>query len=104
DARHQHALFTVTNERVLHTITGAAQAAGLVVETVEPALVALARAAGHTGQDADQPVMLVNLGEQRFEVGITHRGQLLLDYRPGGRSASDNVSEVLQLHLARLDR
>ncbi|HZZ73526.1 MAG TPA: PilN domain-containing protein [Pirellulales bacterium] len=104
DARHQHALLTVTNKKVLDTIMAAAREAGLAVSLVEPVLVALARTVNRLQRDLDRPVVLVNLSRESFELGISYQGQLLLDYRPGGKSAQNGVAEIVHHHLARLDR
>jgi Tfp pilus assembly protein PilN len=39
-----------------------------------------------------------------MEVGVCHDGQLLLDYRPGGRSAVVDLPSLLETHLNRLGR
>jgi len=104
DARHQHALLSVANERTLYTINKACLDANLSVEVIEATLVALSRSVGHSGQDVDQPVMIVHCSESGFEIGISHQGQLLLDYRPAGKTSHAQVAEVLSKHLIRLDR
>ena len=104
DARHQHALLTVTNKKVLDTILAAAREAGLLVTLVEPVLMALSRCLKRLGRDADRPVMVVNLSPESFELGISYQGQLLLDYRPGGKTSQQGVADIVQRHLARLDR
>ena len=104
DARHQHAVLAVANSKTLDAVLRTAADAGLEVKLVEPSLVALCRLLGHTGRDTDEPVLIIDVSESGAEVGISHRGQLLLDYRPGGRSAPDEVADVVMRHLGRLRR
>lgn len=104
DARHQHALLSVTNERTLQLINKVCHDLNLVVEVIETSLVALCRGIGHGGRDIDQPVIIVHCAETSFELGISHQGQLLLDYRPAGKTAPAQIAGILAKHLARLDR
>ena len=104
DARHQHALLSVTNGKTLDAVLGVASQLGLNVTLVEPSLVALSRLLGHAGRDVDSPALIVNLTENGVELGISHRGRLLLDYRPGGRFSLGEVADTVSRHLARLQR
>jgi Tfp pilus assembly protein PilN len=45
-------------------------------------LVAASRALGKSGFDSTEPVMLLGNNRGRPELGVSYRGQLLLDYRP----------------------
>ncbi len=104
DARHQHALMAVTSSKTLDAVLKVGAAAGLEVDLVEPSLVSLCRLSGYQGLDADEPVLMIGLGGGGVELGISYRGQLLLDYRPGGRSAQEDVVDIVLRHLARLRR
>ena len=104
DARHQHAVLTIANSNTLDALLKVATDTGLLVSFAEPSLVALCRLLGCTERDADEPVLIVGVSESGAEVGISHRGQLLLDYRPGGRSAPDEVADVVIRHMVRLRR
>ena len=104
DARHQHALLTVCNKKILETIVDAADHLGIEIDTIEPSLVALSRCVGAIGRDTNRPVLIVMLNEAGIELGITYQGQLILDYRPGGRSAREEVAMIVTTHLARLER
>jgi len=104
DARHQHALLSVANRRTIDALLNAAGDAGLIVDAIEPSIVALCRLLGHLGQDADQPVLIVNLGKHGVEMGISHRGSLLLHYPPGGRFVLAEVAGIVGRHLTRLRR
>src|SRR4051812_28946421 len=39
-----------------------------------------------------------------MEVGVCHEGQLLLDYRPGGKTGVESLPTLLEKHLNRLSR
>lgn len=104
DARHQHLLLTVSNKKILETIVAAADHLGIEIDTIEPSLVALSRCVSSIGRDADRPVLIVMLNEAGVELGITYQGHLILDYRPGGRSAKEEVAAIVINHLARLER
>jgi type IV pilus assembly PilN-like protein len=104
DARHQHAVLAIANSNTLDAVLKVATDTGLAVSLVEPSLVALCRLLGSTGRDADEPVLIVDVSESGADVGISHGGQLLLDYQPGGRSAPDELAEVVMEHLGRLRR
>ena len=104
DARQRHALMSVVNQKTLDTIVEAAGAAGLRLARIEPSLVSLCRLVGQLGDDADAPVLVANLDEQGAEIGISHAGQLLLDYRPAGVDSAEQLATVTCRHLARLQR
>lgn len=104
DARHQHAVLAIANSKTLDTVLKVATETGLTVNLVEPSLVALCRLLGCTGRDTDEPVLIIGVSESGAEVGISHRGQLLLDFQSGGRSAPDEVADVIMRHLGRLRR
>ena len=104
DARHQHALLTVTNQKTLDTLMAATTAAGLHVKLIEPSLFALSRTLAKLQLGQSDPVVVVHLEENGVEVGIFYNGMLLLDYRPGGKSVHNNVADIVVQHLPRLQR
>jgi len=104
DAKHQQAWVTVVNKRTLGAVLTAAEAAGIRLDNVEHSLVALARAVGRLEQDRDQPVLVLEINQRGVDVGISYQGQLLIDYRPGGASAKENIAEIVNRHLERLQR
>ncbi len=104
DARHQHGLLAVANKRSLEAVIGAIRKAGLKVELVEPSLVSLCRFVGKIGRDREDPVLLVKIGKGGLEVAISHHGQLMLHYRPGGHSSGDGASAIVAKHFGRLQR
>lgn len=103
DARHEHALVTVANEETLHLLVQAAESAGLIVDVVESALIALSRL-HHQLQPDGSPVILAQLDEDRFEIGVSRSGQLLLEYRPSAESNTSSLGKVVDSHHTRLQR
>src|SRR5690606_20567557 len=71
---------------------------------IEPVLCALSRAAQRLPETPAGSYLLVNVNPSGMEVGVCHDGHLLLDYRPGGRTASANLLPSLENHLNRLSR
>ncbi|TWT48868.1 PilN domain-containing protein [Botrimarina hoheduenensis] len=104
DARHEHALMTVANESTLELLVQAAEAAGLVVKVVESSLVALSRLYGLLTDNTEEPVILAQLDEDRFEVGVTRNDQLLVEYRPSSDATTANLGTVIDDHHGRLER
>jgi hypothetical protein len=104
DARHAHALAAACNKAVLETVQAAAEAAGLEVTMIEPALSALARAVNRLPDAPAEPFLLLNFNESATEIGVCYEGQLLLDYRPGGATKIQELPALLASHLNRLNR
>jgi hypothetical protein len=104
DARHAQALAAVCNRATLETIQAAAEAAGIEIAAIEPSLSALNRAVTRLEQTPSGSYLLVHINPSGMEVGVCHDGQLLLDYRPGGRTAVVDLATLLETHLNRLSR
>lgn len=104
DARHEHALVTVTNERTLELLVEAVESAGLVIDAVESALVALARLQGRLESEDTSAVILAQLDEQHFEIGVSRQGQLLLEYRPSSEATVAQLGAIIDDHHERLIR
>jgi hypothetical protein len=104
DARHAHALAAVCNRATLETIQSAAEAAGIEIAVIEPALSALSRAVMRLPETPTGSYLLVHLNAAGMEVGVCHEGQLLLDYRPGGKTGVESLPTLLEKHLNRLSR
>ncbi len=104
DAKHSQTWLTVTNKETLDNIVTAIQAAGLAVELVEHSLVAMCRAVGRTGRDKDRPVIAVDINERGVDLGVSFRGQLLFDYRPGGIDSKERIGEIVTRHMERIQR
>ncbi len=104
DARHQHALLAVANQRTLDHLMQIADAVNVQIESIEPSLIALSRAQAHLRNACQEACLIVQLDEDVAELGICHRGRLLLDYRPGGHTNAENVAGVAAQHLSRLQR
>jgi hypothetical protein len=104
DARHQHALLAVANQRTLDLLMSIAESIGLQIESIEPSLLALSRAQARLRDACRDACLIIQLDEDVAELGICHDGRLLLDYRPGGKTNAENVPGVVALHHARLQR
>jgi Tfp pilus assembly protein PilN len=104
DARHQHALLAVANQRTLDLLMTIADSLNLQIESIEPSLLALCRFQAHLRDASSDASLLIQLDEDVAELGICHNGRLLLDYRPGGHTNAENVADVVALHLSRLQR
>ena len=104
DARHQNAVASVCNRGTLNSIHSAALKAGIQIDSIEPALVSVSRVVGRLQDAPTEPCLLMYVDEKSVEVGVCHNGSLLLDYRPGGRTAPSDIGGVVHTHLNRLQR
>lgn len=104
DARHQHALAAVCNEKTLQTIRLAAEGTGLQIVSIEPALSAANRSVSRIPDLPETPYLLIHLDGSAPDIGVCQEGQLLLDYRPGGRTSPAELPSLLQEHRNRLQR
>ncbi|MEX0643429.1 MAG: PilN domain-containing protein, partial [Pirellulales bacterium] len=104
DARHQYALLTVANQKTLDLLMKIADTVGVQIEAIEPSLIALSRTQAHLQNGCQEACLLIQVDEGAAELGICHRGRLLLDYRPGGQTNAENVADVVALHSTRLRR
>lgn len=104
DARHQYAMLTVANQKTLDLLMKIAETVGVQIEAIEPSLVALSRMQAHLRDGCPDACLLIQVDEGAAELGICHRGRLLLDYRPGGQTNADNVADLVALHQSRLQR
>jgi Tfp pilus assembly protein PilN len=67
-------------------------------------LVALSRAQARLRGGCQDASLVIHLDDNRAELGICHRGRLLLDYRPGGHTDSTDVASIVAQHLTRVQR
>ncbi|MBI1314717.1 hypothetical protein GC176_25775 [bacterium] len=104
DARQKRVWVTVANQNVLEALDRVFSTAKLRIVRIEHSLAALCRMVNHTGDDEESPVILIDLVDSGVDVGISHRGQLLLDYRPSGEQARDSIGVIVSRHTKRLQR
>jgi hypothetical protein len=104
DAKHVQSWLSVTNDSILQTIVQAANRANLQVDFMEHSMVSVCRALGSQGFDADGPVILAELNNRGVDLGVSFRGQLLFDYRPGGLDIKERIGEIVARHLERIQR
>lgn len=103
-ARVTHALAVACHQETLENLQTAIEAAGLHVECVEPQLTALSRAAARLPDLPEGPYLLALVDGETLELGLCHRGELLTDYRPGGRIGATDLPRLIDQHLGRLER
>lgn len=104
DAKQTQAWLTVTNSRTLTNLTSAFSQAGLQVRLIEHDMVAICRAVGHMDLDNESPVIVVKLNEYGVVLGVSYKGTLLFDYRPGGVDCKGRIAEIVHRHLDRIQR
>ncbi|MFG0289819.1 MAG: hypothetical protein ACF8CQ_16685 [Rhodopirellula sp. JB044] len=99
-----HALTAVGNLTRLNALYEAFVSCHLDVAWIEPSLVSMARMVGMLGIDDEKPILIADSFGQSWEVGITHQGRLLLDYRPAAAHDAQAFAIAVDQHLARLRR
>jgi hypothetical protein len=109
DAKRKRAWVTVALREVIDAVATAVDDAGLRLIRLEHSLSALCQAIGYAGHDAQQPVLVVTTGFGRTDLGISYRGQLILDYRPARldtNSSCDNLvwANAVSKHIKCLRR
>ncbi len=104
DAKQTQAWLTVTNHKTLEHLTQAFNQTGLQVRLIEHDMVAICRAVGHMQQDSEAPVIIAKINRRGVVLGVSYKGQLLFDYRPGGVDCKGRIAEIVQLHLERIQR
>jgi hypothetical protein len=104
DARHTYAVASVCNAKTLDTLNQASESAGLRIDSIEPALVANSRAANRLLNAPDVPCLLIHIEHSAVEIGVSHKGRLLLEYRPGSCQTTAELVEIVSTHFGRLER
>lgn len=99
-----HSLTAVGNHNRLQALYQAFAACDVNVAWIEPSLVSIARLVGQLGIDEDTPILIADSFGRSWEVGISHQGRLLLDYRPAAAHDSATFAKAIDHHLARLRR
>ena len=97
-------MLSVANQKTLDAILRMSEAVGIQIATIEPSLIALSRAQALIGAATEEACLVIELNDGRAEIGICHKGRLLLDYRPGGHTNATNVANVIAQHLTRVQR
>jgi hypothetical protein len=104
DARNSQAWLTVTDRQTLANVTRALEDAGLFPAMIEHSMVAVCRAVGRMGGDNAAPAIIIEPNGRGIDLGVSYRGQLLFDYRPGGVGSKDTVVDIVEHHLERIQR
>jgi hypothetical protein len=104
DLKNSQASLTVTNQNTLDNLIHAVEDAGLHPELIEHSMVAVCRAVGRMGGDHSAPAIIIEPNDRGVDLGISYRGQLLFDYRPGGVGSKETIVEIVEHHLERIQR
>ena len=104
DVKHSQASLTVTNRQTLDNLVQALEEAGLFPALIEHSMVAVCRALGRMGGDHSAPAIIIEPNDRGVDLGISYRGQLLFDYRPGGVGSRETIVQIVEQHLERIQR
>lgn len=101
--KSEYAVNGVANRRVIEALQHSMRTCGLSPASIEPSMVAVARAMESMSNVPDLVLLADGSGTQ-WDVGIVQAGRLLLDYRPSAARESDRFGEILCGHMSRLHR
>jgi hypothetical protein len=104
DAKNSQAWLTVTNQNTLNHLNEGLEQAGLFADFIEHSMVANCRALGKIGGDSASPAIIIEPNDRGVDLGISYRGQLLFDYRPGGVGSKETIVQIVEQHLERIQR
>ena len=104
DAKHSQTWLTVANKETLDNLVHAITQAGLRVDLLEHSLLSMCRVIGRSGRDSASPVLIIDINERGVDLGVSYRGELLFDYRPGGLDSKHQIGEIVGRHLERIQR
>lgn len=104
DAKRRHALLTVVNQETVEALMEATSNCGLNMSLIEPSIVSLGRTVSKVGGDQNDPAIIVSIDSHGNEVGISHNGHILLDYRSREHKTQSDFAHSIVRHLSRLQR
>lgn len=104
DARHEHALLSVANQKIVEAAADACHEAGLQLKRIESSIVSLCRTHAALHPEDEAPVLLVSFGEKALVLGVAQQGRLLMEYLPGGAATPEDVPAIIEKHLKRMQR
>lgn len=104
DARHEHAVTSVTNEKVLQALMTASESAGLDLRSVESSIVAACRTHFVLHPKEEKPVVLIMVDDENVQIAVSHRGRLMIEYRPAGKVTLEDLQAVVEKQWSRLLR
>ena len=104
DAKQSQGWLTVTNRDTLDIVVDTLMQANLQIDLIEHAMVSMCRAVAKMPTADEAPAVIVELSERGIDIGVTHNGRLLFDYRPGGLNSKTQVAQIIQRHLERIQR
>ncbi|MGB7345751.1 MAG: PilN domain-containing protein [Pirellulaceae bacterium] len=104
DAKRKRSWVTVAMRNVVDEIASAIQAAGMRLAHMEHTMLVLCQILSAYEKDSTEPVLLIVDELGRMDLGISYRGQLLLDYRPAMPDKSVSEGSIVQRHIKCLRR
>lgn len=104
DAQHHYGYVAIMKRGLIEALEDAVGQAGLELEAVDGALTSACRLVGQSGLDAAAPLLLVWLGPDGAEIGISYRGRMQLNYHAGTSGTVEQTAQKVQKHLKRLKR
>lgn len=104
DAKRKRVWVTVAMRNAVDEIAAAIQTAGMRLIHMEHTMLVLCRLLQAYQCDTSEPVLLVVDDMGRLDLGISYRGQLLLDYRPAMPDNSVSDGAIVQRHITCLRR
>ncbi len=104
EASVDYAVTGVVNRNLIQLIYDSLRTVDVEIAWVEPSLVGVARMVGLANIGQGKPIMIADGTGQQWDVGITHNGRMLLDYRPAAATTEQGFRDALEGHLARLKR
>ncbi len=99
----QYGQVAIIKRGLIETVEKAVHRASLSMDSVEGAMPNICRFLGFAGLD-QQPLLVVWMGKNSAEIGISYQGRLQLTYQLGGESSVDAVAATIGTHLKRLRR
>lgn len=82
DAKRKRACVTIAQHSIIEAVSSAIEQVKLRLGKIEHSTVTLCQVIGHSGLDANQPVLLVLTNSHVASLVLSYSGQLILDYRP----------------------
>jgi hypothetical protein len=99
----QYGQVAIIKRGLIETIDKAVSRASLSMTSVDGAMPNICRLVGFAGLD-QRPLLVVWIGKNSAEIGISYQGRLQLTYQLGGDSSVDAVASTICTHLKRLRR
>jgi hypothetical protein len=103
DETREYGQVAIIKRGLIETIESASMQAGLALESVDGSLTSVCRLTGVAGLDKS-PLLIVWLGSDGVEIGISYKGRLQLNYHASAGETAQQAAETISRHLKRLRR